>query len=78
MSLNKVLKDIQVKNGASLDNKMIKARIVDNDLVIVVEFDNARISALQYLELRGVHLKNIGGEELKNLIDMIVFPSIKG
>jgi len=74
MGLNKTLKDFQMKNGKSLNDKMIHAEIIDDSLVLIIDFDNPRISALQYLELQG---KNIGDPEVKKLIDMIVFPPIQ-
>jgi len=63
-----------MKHGESLDNKMIHADIIDNDLVLVIDFDNPRIAAMQYLQLTGKH---IGDKDFKELIDMIVFPPMK-
>ena len=77
MGLNKTLEDFQMKNGKTLNNKMIHADIVDNKLVLTIDFDNPRISALQYLLHQGIDFSSETAEAIKNLIDMIVFPPIE-
>jgi len=77
MGLNKELEDFQMKNGDTLNNKMIHADIVDGDLVLTIDFENPRFAALQYLQLQGINFDSKSAEAVKNLIDMIVFPPMK-
>ena len=74
MGLNKPLDDFQMKNGDTLNNKMIIADIVDNDLVLKIQFDNPRIAVMQYLQLAGYDMAD---KNIKEMIDMIVFPPVK-
>ena len=60
-----VLKDIQAKNGGVLNDSMLHAKIVDNNLVLEIDFEsNPRFAIVSYLQLAGYDLKVIVDEGL--------------
>ena len=64
---DKILPDIQIMNPSSLKNLMAHAQIIDNDLVITIDFDSLRFAVSQYLQLAG---QKFASAEFKKLLDI--------
>lgn len=77
MGLTKVLEDFQMIKGETLNDKMVHADIINNNLVLTIDFDNPRIAALQFLQLKGVDWAKTPADAMKALVDMTVFPPMK-
>jgi len=65
-----VLKDIMINDPESLKGKMAHVEIIDGDLVITIDFQQPRIAAMQYLQLKG----HKWHDKMKEKIDEIVPP----
>ena len=66
----KVLKDIQIKDGAHLNNKMAHVDIINNNLVLTIDFEsNNRFAIVEYLQLAGISIEDIVKHELVDPID---------
>lgn len=60
-----VLKDIQVKDKGAMHSQMLHAKIVDNNLVLELDYgENPRLAILSYLQLAGYDMKVIAAEKL--------------
>ena len=62
------LNDIQIRSPESLKNLMAHAKVVDNDLVISLDFDNPRFALAQFLQLAGV---KFASKNFKNWLDSL-------
>lgn len=68
--LEVILKDIQVKSGDGIKGSMIHAKIVDNNLVLEIDYEtNERFAIVTYLQLAGYDLKVIVDE---GLVDKVI------
>lgn len=65
----KILKDEQVRDGKTLNDKMAHFKIENNNLVITMDFDHASIAAWQYYQMIGVSFEEIQkGDLIKKLV----------
>jgi len=66
----KTLKDIQIIDGKVLDDKMAHVEIVNNNLVLTIDFEhNNRFAISEYLALAGFGIEEVVRDNLIDPID---------
>ncbi len=68
-NMNKRLEDIQIKDPSGIKNLMAHAKVVDNNLIIELDFDGGRFALSTYLQLKGN--KKFGGKDFLHALNML-------